>query len=317
MIESTLPTDTTERPAPTATAKGTVLVSGSSGLVGQALLARLAARGQTTQRLVRSGASKGKLLWDPMNGVIDSDSIGADSVVHLAGENIAEGRWTASKMEAIRESLVQGTRLLAESLAKLPKPPSVFVSASAIGYYGDGGEEFLTECSPAGTGFLPEVCEAWEQATTPARDAGIRVVNLRIGVVLTRSGGALQKMLPPFKLGAGGRIGSGKQFMSWILLDDLVSAICAVLDDDSFAGPVNATAPHPVTNRDFTEALGKLLRRPTIATMPAFAARIALGRMADDLLLASLRVSPRELLEKGFQFEEPKIEGALRAELDA
>ena len=316
MIDSVQSTHTTESEAPIAAKTGTVLVSGSTGLVGQALVRRLASRGQATQRLVRSAPSQGQLLWDPAGGAIDASSIAADAVVHLAGENIAAGRWTAAKMEAIRESRVQGTRLLAETLAQLPKPPSVLVSASAIGYYGDGGDELLTECSPAGAGFLPEVCQAWEDATAPAREAGIRVVNLRIGVVLAKSGGALQKMLLPFKLGAGGRIGNGKQFMSWILLDDLVSAICAVLDDESFAGPVNATAPHPVTNSEFTEALGKLLHRPTFATMPAFAARIALGKMADDLLLASLRVSPRELLERGFEFSQPRIDGALQAALE-
>ena len=304
-----------ERPTGSVDDAGTVLVSGSNGLVGRAVLERLARRGQRTTRLVRSNASKGEVLWDPMGGTIDEPLIAAQAVVHLAGENIASGRWSSSKMESIRASRVRGTRLLAESLARLGTPPAVLVSASAIGFYGDGGEEVLTEQSPMGSGFLAEVCGEWERATEAAEEAGIRVVHLRIGVVLARGGGALRKMLLPFKLGLGGRIGDGKQFMSWIYLDDLVSVICKALDDRRLAGPVNATAPHPVTNREFTQTLGKLLRRPTIATVPGFAARAILGRMADELLLASHRVHPKALLEGGFVFEKPKLEGALRAAL--
>ncbi len=291
----------------------TVLVSGASGLVGQALLHRLAGYGQVTSRLVRSAASEGEVRWDPRAGTIDESAIAAKAVVHLAGESIADGRWSKKKMEAIRESRVRGTKLLSESLARLVNPPSVLVAASAIGFYGDGGDGVLTEQSPAGSSFLAEVCEEWESATAAAEEAGIRVVQLRIGVVLASAGGALQKMLLPFRLGLGGRIGDGKQYMSWILLEDLVSVICKVMDDSQFAGPVNATAPHPVTNREFTRTLGKVLSRPTLAPMPAFAARVAFGRMADELLLASLRVTPKELLDKGFSFQEPGLEGALRA----
>jgi hypothetical protein len=314
MNNSTSQTGTIERPAQPTTGTRSVLVTGSSGLVGQALMERLARRGQKTQRLVRSAGTEG-VLWDPQNGTLDSASIAANAVVHLAGESIADGRWSAKKMEAIRSSRVRGTRLLAESLARLEQPPKVLVSASAIGFYGEGGDRVLTEGTAAGTSFLSEVCEQWERATEPARAAGIRVVNLRIGVVLSADGGALQKMLLPFKLGLGGRIGDGKQFMSWILLDDLVSVICRALDDERLAGPVNATAPNPVSNEEFTKTLGRILRRPTIAPMPAFAARAAFGKLANELLLASLRVQPRKLLERGFAFEQPQLEGALRAAL--
>ncbi len=290
-----------------------VLVTGSSGLVGRALLERLSQRGQRGTRMVRSQASEGDVLWDPVGGMI-ADSLGsADAVVHLAGENIADGRWTRSKMVAIRDSRVRGTRLLAENLARLETPPAVLVSASAIGFYGDRGDELLTEGSTSGTGFLAEVCEQWESATEPARAAGIRVVRLRIGVVLARGGGALAKMLTPFRLGLGGKLGSGDQYMSWIALDDVVSAICAALDDERIEGAVNATAPQPVTNRELTKTLGKVLRRPTIAAMPGLVARAAFGRMADELLLASIRVSPEKLLAHGFAFAEPRLEGALRS----
>ena len=291
---------------------GTVLVSGSSGLVGRALTRRLADQGRGVTRLVRRQAGPGEVSWDPAAGRLDEGSIRADAVVHLAGENIASGRWTAARMQAIRSSRVDGTRLLCEALARLDPKPSVLVSASAIGFYGDRGSEVLTEDAAAGTGFLPAVCEQWERATEAAESAGIRVVRLRIGVVLARDGGALAKMLLPFKLGLGGRLGPGSQFMSWILLDDLVSAIVHCIDQRELRGAVNATAPDPVTNLQFTKALGRVLRRPTIAPMPSFAARAAFGRMADELLLASTRVEPRALLEHGFEFAQPDLEGALR-----
>ncbi|MFT5049846.1 MAG: hypothetical protein ACI8QZ_001239 [Chlamydiales bacterium] len=307
---------TIERSTASKGGAGRVLVSGASGLVGQALLKRLANGGRPGTKLVRSSASEGEVLWDPASGYIDQASIAADAVVHLAGENIADGRWSQSKMKAIRDSRIRGTRLLAESLARLEKPPEVLISASAIGFYGDRGDEVLTERSPAGSGFLAEVCQEWEASTRAAQDAGIRVVHLRIGVVLARQGGALGKMLLPFKLGLGGRIGNGKQFMSWIALDDLVSAICHAVDDKRLSGPVNASAPFPVTNGDFTRTLGGVLRRPTFAAMPEFAARALIGRMADDLLLASIRVYPQILLYSEFVFGEPRLEGALRATLE-
>ena len=321
MIEEALSSEATKkRAAAVIEPQSTVLVSGSTGMVGRTLLGRLSGLGRPTMALARGRASKGEVLWDPAGNTIDSASLassGARAVVHLAGENIAEGRWTAAKMDAIRTSRVRGTRLLAESLAGLESPPEVLVSASAIGFYGDSGDERLTESSAAGTGFLAEVCREWEQATEPARAAGIRVVNLRIGVVLSRDGGALAKMLLPFKLGLGGRLGSGDQFMSWITLDDLVSVICRALEDERLVGPVNATAPEPVSNRDYTRTLGRVLRRPTIAAMPAFAARAVFGRMADELLLGSQRVVPEKLLGTDFEFEHPRLEDALRDVLGA
>jgi len=315
MIDDTLMAPRSERSTAKIDGSGRVLVSGASGLVGQALLERLAQDGRPTTKLVRTAARMDEVLWNPASGSIERGSLAARAVVHLAGENIADGRWSRSKMKAIRDSRVRGTRLLAESLARLETPPEVLVSASAIGFYGDRGEEALTERSPAGTGFLAEVCQEWEDSTRAAEEAGIRVVHLRIGVVLARQGGALGKMLLPFKLGLGGRIGSGEQFMSWIHLDDLVSVICHAIDDRRLSGPVNASAPFPVTNRVFTRVLGRVLRRPAFAAMPAIAARTLIGRMADDLLLASIRVSPQVLLDSGFVFGEPRLEGAIRAAL--
>jgi hypothetical protein len=232
--------------------------------------------------------------------------------VHLAGENIAAGRWTVEKKARIRDSRVKGTKTLCEALAQLSQPPKVLVSASAIGYYGDRGAELLWENSALGTGFLAEVCQAWEEATRPAMEKGIRVVLLRIGVVLSPAGGALAKMLLPFKLGLGGIIGSGKQYMSWIALDDVVGTIDHVLITDTLQGPVNAVAPHPVTNSEFTKTLRRVLRRPTLFPMPAFAARLAFGEMADELLLASTRVEPKRLIATEYRFRYPELEDALR-----
>jgi uncharacterized protein (TIGR01777 family) len=237
---------------------------------------------------------------------------GLDAVVHLAGENIADGRWTDEKKRRIRESRVQGTRALCEALAQLENKPKVLVCASAIGYYGDRGETLVDENSSAGGGFLSDVCQEWEQATEPARKAGIRVVNLRIGVVLSPKGGALAKMLLPFQMGAGGNLGSGKQYMSFVALDDVVGAIYHALTTESLSGPVNAVAPNPVRNSEFTKALGKVLHRPTIAPVPAFGARLLFGEMADALLLSSTRVAPTRLLESGYKFQCPDIDSALR-----
>lgn len=308
-------TETNNEAASAGTGVKSVLISGASGLVGRALCSELERRGQTATRLVRKTPASNEVAWDPAAGTIDAASIEADAVVHLAGENIAEGRWTRSKMAAIRESRVRGTRLLAESLAALETPPKALVSASAVGFYGDRGNEVMTESSTPGSGFLADVCREWERATEPAELAGIRVVHLRIGVVLSREGGALKKMLLPFQLGAGGRLGSGKQYMSWILLDDLVGAVCRAVDDDTLSGAVNATAPEPVTNAEYTRALGRVLGRPTFAAMPAFAARLALGKMADELLLASIRVEPEVLDRIGFEFRAPDVETALRIAL--
>jgi hypothetical protein len=236
-------------------------------------------------------------------------------VVHLAGENIASGRWNAARKARIRDSRVEGTALLARTLAELENPPSVLVCASAIGYYGDRGDEVLTEDSIPADDFLGTVCREWEAASAPAAEAGIRVVSLRFGVILARSGGALAKMLTPFKMGAGGKVGSGQQFMSWISLDDAVRTIDHAIATSDLSGPVNAVSPNPVTNAEFTRALGGELRRPTVLPMPAFAARLAFGEMADALLLASARVQPKRLVESGFEFRHPEIAPALRAVL--
>ncbi len=292
-----------------------VLVTGASGLVGSALVPFLTMGGHRVTRLVRSQPRPGvaEMQWDPAAGIQDLTSLeGMDAVVHLAGENIASGRWTVARKARIRDSRVTGTRTLCEALARLSQPPKVLVSASAIGYYGDRGAEALWENSAFGTGFLPEVCRVWEEATQPAVQTGIRVVLLRIGIVLSPTGGALAKMLLPFKLGLGGIIGSGKQYMSWIALDDVVGAVNHALVTDTLRGPVNAVAPFPVTNGEFTRTLGRVLGRPTVFPVPAFAARLAFGEMADELLLASTRVEPKRLLATQYTFRCPELDGALR-----
>jgi len=292
-----------------------VLVSGSSGLVGSALAPFLTGSGHQVVRLVRSQPrdEASEVRWDPEAGAIDKAGLGAvDAAVHLAGESIAAGRWTAARKVRILESRVKGTRLLAETLAGLKQRPKVFVSASAVGYYGDRGEETLTEESGPGSAYLSEVCRQWEAAAEPAAASGIRVVNLRFGIVLSAAGGALPRLLTPFRLGLGGRLGSGKQFMSWIAIDDVVGAIVHALMTEALRGPANAVAPQPVTNREFTKTLGRVLGRPTLFPMPACAARLAFGEMADELLLASQRVEPARLLASGYQFRFPHLEGALR-----
>ena len=293
-----------------------IIVTGSGGLVGSALTPALESAGHSVLRMVRSSAAIGRGIapWDPEAGRLDPAHFsGVDAVVHLAGENIAAGRWTAAKKERIRESRTKPTRLLAETLAGLSAPPRVLVSASAIGIYGDRGDQALSEESPAGSGFLPEVCREWEAATQPAAAKDIRVVNLRIGVVLSPKGGALAKMLTPFRMGVGGKLGGGNQYMSWISLDDLVGVIQHVLTDESLSGAVNAVAPQAVTNYEFTKTLGRALGRPTIFPMPGFAARLAFGEMADALLLASARVEPAKLRAAGYSFRHPHLEVALRA----
>jgi uncharacterized protein (TIGR01777 family) len=275
-----------------------LLLTGSSGLVGSALAPALTAAGHNVTRLVHSRP------WP--------DLAGHDAVVNLAGDNIATGRWTPEKKARIRDSRVQLTRRLSESLAKLTPPPKVLVSASAIGYYGNRGDEVMRDESLPGLDFLAGVCCDWEAAAKPAAEAGIRVVHLRFGVILTAAGGALAKMLTPFKLGAGGVIGNGRQWMSWIALDDVVGAIQHALATESLRGPVNTVAPHPVTNREFTRTLGRALGRPTLFSMPAFAARLALGEVADVLLLASQRVEPAKLLASGYRFQFPDLENTLR-----
>ena len=290
-----------------------IAVTGSGGLVGSALVPLLTMGGHRVSRLVRKSPSGKDVPWDPAEGVRDLSRLeGVDAVIHLAGESIAAGRWTPHRKEEIRRSRVEGTRRLCESLARLSRRPKVLVSASAIGFYGDRGGETLTEDSESGKDFLAEVCREWEAATEPASHAGIRVVHMRFGMILSPSGGALKKMLLPFRLGAGGRIGSGSQYVSWIAIDDAIGSIHHAVCTDSLKGAVNGVAPAPVTNAEFTRVLGQVLSRPAIFPLPAFAARIAFGEMADALLLAGARVMPTRLQASGYRFLYPEVEGALK-----
>ena len=293
-----------------------VLISGSTGLIGSALIPVLTEAGHDVVRLVRSTPKPdgSEVHWDPESERIDTAGLeGIDAVVHLAGENIGAGRWSRNRKARIFDSRVKGTRLLCESLANLTHPPRVLVSASAIGYYGDRDEEILNEESISGFGFLAEVCVEWEIATEPLAETEIRVVNLRTGIVLSLAGGPLEKMLPPFKMGVGGVLGNGRQYMSWTTLDDAVGAIHHALTTDSLHGPVNNVAPHPVTNREFTKILGRVLGRPTLFPIPSFGLRLMFGEeMANELFLASTRVEPSRLLETGYSFQYPDLESALR-----
>jgi uncharacterized protein len=293
-----------------------VLISGATGLIGSALVPELEAKGHTVTRLSRSRAGADTIRWDPSAGTIEGDLEGTEAVVHLAGESIAQGRWSPDKKRRILDSRVQGTRLLAEGIAVLPDPPKVMVSTSAVGYYGDRGDEVLTEESASGADFLARVCREWEAAAEPARQAGIRVVYPRLGIVLSPEGGALGTTLPIFKLGGGGKIGSGRQWWSWVALDDVVGSIVHALTDDSVEGPVNVGSPNPMTNAEYTKVLGKVLGRPTVLPLPAPAARVMLGEVADALLLASQRMEPAKLKATGYDFRYPQLEGALRHLLD-
>ena len=291
-----------------------MLVSGSHGLVGRALVRSLIDDGHEVVRLVRHDRTLGafEIEWHPNQGRVDAQQLeGFDAVFHLAGESIASGRRTDEKKRAIRDSRVKGTALLSETLAQLSQPPSVFVCASAIGYYGNRGDEVLTETSGPGNDFLASVCVEWEEATRPAAEKGIRTVNTRFGIILDGNGGALAKMLTPFRMGIGGRVGDGKQWMSWITLEDVVAGLKFMLLDTAARGPVNFVAPKPVTNAEFTRTLGRVLARPTFFPVPAFGVRLAFGEMADALLLSSQRVEPVVLEEKGFPFYWPTLEPAL------
>jgi uncharacterized protein (TIGR01777 family) len=290
-----------------------VLVTGSSGLIGSALVPALRGAGHSVVRLVREPPGPDAARWNPDDGSLDRSALdGVDGVVHLAGENIAAGRWTAKQKARIRNSRVRGTALLARAMRERDTKPKVFLSGSAVGFYGDRGAELLDETSARGLGFLADVCAEWEAAARLAADAGVRVVNLRTGIVLSREGGALRKMLPPFRVGLGGPVGSGTQYMSWIAIDDLVGALLYLLVTDSVTGAVNLVAPTAVTNREFTTALGRALRRPTLFKVPAFALRLALGEMADEMLLASIRAQPARLAASGYRFRYPDLEAALR-----
>ncbi len=282
-----------------------ILVSGASGPIGAALLPSLKASGAQITRLMRKNsahfADEAAIAWDPVEPLGEDLVAGFDAVIHLAGESIV-GRWSAEKKRRIRESRVMGTRNLAEALAQAKAKPKVFICSSAVGYYGDRGDEVLTESSSAGTGFLADVCREWEEATRAAAGAGIRTVQIRTGVVLSPKGGALGKMLTPFKMGLGGRIGDGRQWMSWIDVQDLVGAIHHILKNDRLKGPVNMVGPAPVTNADFTKTLASVLHRPAIFPMPGFAVKLAFGEMGETVLLGSQRVEPQQLSASGYAF---------------
>jgi uncharacterized protein (TIGR01777 family) len=291
-----------------------IAVAGATGFIGTALTAHLAAAGHRVVRLVRRkpDASRGDVAWDPSRGVLDPAVLdGVAAVVNLAGEPVAE-RWTAERKRRIKASRVEATALLAKTVVGLPRPPRVLVNASAIGIYGDRGDEVLDESSPPGSGFLADVARAWEDAAKPVAERGIRTVFTRFGIVLSVAGGALEKMLPPFKIGAGGRLGSGKQWMSWVALDDVVAAVDFAITSDRLSGPVNVVAPNPVTNTEFTQELGHAIRRPALAAVPGFALRLAYGEMGETVLLSSQRVVPHALERAGFAFRHPLLRDALR-----
>ena len=295
-----------------------VVITGSHGLIGGALGPRLRADGDQVRRLVREDPRHpDEIRWDPSAGAIDSEKLeGVDAVVHLAGAGIGDTRWTAARKQVVRESRTQGTALLARALAGLDRKPRVLVSASAIGYYGDRGDAWLDEEAAAGDDFGARVCRDWEVATMPAADAGIRVVRIRSGLVQAASGGMLRRLLLPFKLGAGGRLGSGAQYMSWITLDDEIAAIGHLLATDAVVGPVNVTAPTPVTNAEYTRVLARVLRRPAIIPTPIFGLKAVYGAELVDSLLGSQRVSSEKLRASGFTFAHPELEDGLRAALD-
>jgi uncharacterized protein len=295
-----------------------VAVTGSRGFIGSALLPALTRAGHRPVRIVRGQAGDDELSWDPEAGTIDSDGLeGIGGVVHLAGAGIGDKRWTDARKRLILESRTKGTGLLARTLAGLTHPPSALVSASAIGYYGNRGEEPLDEQSAPGNDFVARVCVQWEAATAPVADAGIRVARVRSGIVLGREGGVLSRLLPPFRLGLGGRIASGRQYMSWISIDDEVRAIVRALTHDQVAGPVNLTGRAPVTNDEFTKTLGRVVRRPTVIPTPLFPLRARYGsELVQHLLVEGQRVLPKRLEATGYAFEHPTLEDALRAVVD-
>ena len=293
-----------------------ILITGSSGFVGSALVHYLTGEGHSVVRLVRRPvAGDDEVQWDPERGCLDPEALkGVEAVVHLAGESLAEGRWTAKKKARILDSRLHGTRLLSETIAGMSSPPNVLVSASAKDYYGDRGEEVLPENSPAASDFLAEVIHQWETACGPAAEAGIRVVNMRSGLVLDRGGGALARMLLPFRLGLGGRLGNGRQYMPWVSLEDMVRVIAHCIETEAVEDPVNVAAPQAVTNAEFTRALGRAVSRPTLFPIPAFVLRVLFGEVA-YALLASTRLDPSKLMSTGFKFNHPTLDEALAAAL--
>ena len=294
-----------------------IAITGSRGLIGTSLVPHLRSEGHEVTRIVRGKAEADEISWDPDEGTIDESALrGVEGVVHLAGAGVGDHRWSASYKKTILASRVDGTTTLAEVLARLPDPPAVMVSASAVGYYGSRGDELLTEESSPGTGFLADVCAQWELATTAAVAAGIRVVHLRTGVVLSASGGALKKQLPPFRLGLGAKLGQGLQQFSWITRRDAVAGISFLLQHEALSGPFNLTAPQPVSNAEFTHGLGRALRRPTVLFVPELALRLVVGdEMTTEFLLASQRVVPERLLAAGFDFADAALPGALATAL--
>ncbi|WP_030543084.1 TIGR01777 family oxidoreductase [Streptomyces albus] len=294
-----------------------IAITGASGLIGSALLRSLRAEGgHETVRLVRRPPrAPDEARWDPEGGSVDAGAFsGCDAVVHLAGAGVAGHRWTEGYKKTIRDSRVLGTATIARALAALDTPPPVLVCGTAIGYYGDTGDRVTDESAPPGEGFLADVCQEWEAAAAPAEEAGVRTAFARTGLVVAREGGAWGRLFPLFRAGLGGRLGSGRQYWSFIALDDHIAALRHIIGTGSLSGPVNLTAPEPVTNREVTAAMGRVLRRPTLATAPAPALRLALGEFAEDVL-SSQRVVPRRLLGSGFTFAHPTVEGAIRAAL--
>lgn len=291
-----------------------VLISGASGLLGSAYSDYLSKKGHDVFKLVRrEPASDKELFWNPMKSELDLKNIeGFDSIINFSGKNIGLGRWTIKNKKVIYESRILSTTLLSESIAKLDNPPESFLSSSAVGYYGDTGSEFINEGAEPGEGFLSDLCVNWEKATMPAVRAGVKVIQLRSGVVLSAEGGALAKMLTPFRLGLGGRLGSGRQYFSWIMIDDHLRALYHLMTSDNIQSPVNVVSPEPVKNSEFTKILAKVLKRPAIFPVPAFVLKTLLGQVADEILLSSSRAIPQLLMGSGFEFKYPALEDALK-----